>query len=103
MSTIGRRTTAGIALLVAFATLMPAETPAMAAHPGANGGLTYPMKDGIRVHTVGGSFYDLPFGGATDVAWTPDGRFLAFVRNTGEERGIYVADARGLHRRPGHD
>ncbi len=95
MNSIGRRMTVGVASVVLCATLVPGAGPARGAHPGANGGLTYPVKDGVRVHTVGGASYDLPFGGASDVAWTPDGRFLAFAWNTGEEHGIYVADAAG--------
>jgi hypothetical protein len=70
------------------------ETAVEAAHPGLNAGLTYPVKDAIRVDPVIGTPYDLALPGATDVSWTPDGRFLAFV-SAGESPGIHIVDSAG--------
>ncbi len=105
MKTIGRRTATGLALLAICATLIPVGTPARAAHPGGNGGLTYPVAGGIRVHQVDGSYYDIPYDGmgegqvvgATDVAWAPDGRALAFTLLAAGSSRIYVATAAGCH------
>ena len=109
MQHIGHRVRTAVALLFIFATLVPAGVPpTRAVHPGLTGGLTYPVSGGIRVHQVGGSYYDIPYAGmtdipeaepmaATDVTWTPDGRFLAFRLLASESTGIYTANAAGCH------
>jgi len=110
MHHIGHRARTAVALFFILATLVPAGVPATrAVHPGLTGGLTYPVSGGIRVHQVGGSYYDIPYVGmtdnpeaeeilgATDVSWAPDGRFLAYTLVASKESGIYTANAAGCH------
>ena len=94
MPTYRTRAAIGFGVLSVFGLVMANETAVQAAHPGLNAGLTYPVRDGIRVDPVVGTPYDLPLPGATDISWTPDGRFLAFV-SIGESPGIHVVDSAG--------
>ena len=106
MHHIGHRARIALVLFFMLATLVPAGVPTTrAVHPGSTGGLTYPVTGGIRVHQVGGSYYDIPYDGmsgaqifgATDLSWAPDGRFLAFTLLADGVSGIYVANAAGCH------
>lgn len=95
MSTNRARGAIGLAVLSVFSLLTASGTAVHAAHPGINAGLTYPVTDGIRVDPVVGTPYDLLVPGATDIAWTPDGRFLAFALPGGETPGIHIVDSAG--------
>ncbi|HYI65380.1 MAG TPA: S-layer homology domain-containing protein [Candidatus Limnocylindrales bacterium] len=93
-----RSTRARVLFGLAFigATLAPSQPVARGAHPGADGGLTYPVTAGIRVHAItANTLYDLALPGARDVAWTPDGRFVAYSVPEGDAPGLYVADSAG--------
>ena len=83
------------AVLVALVIAGPSAV-VQAVHPGSIGGLAYPVAGGLRVHDVqANDHYDLPIHGVHDVAWTPDGRFIALSVPGGSSPGLQVTDSAG--------
>ena len=69
---------------------------ARAVHPGSDAGLGYATPDELRVKTGSiGTSYALPIGGASDLAWSPGGRYLAYTVPSGDAPGLYVTDGAG--------
>jgi hypothetical protein len=79
-------------------TLVAPSDRASAVHFGVvNGAIAYPVEDGIRLDYQPDEFgdfrdYTLPWQGAHDLEWTPDGQFLAYSVPSGPEPGIHLAN-----------
>ena len=89
-----------IAICLVLATGM---TSAQAAFPGANGLIAFQSGGQTQIGTFeiyvmspdGTGLTQLTTGGASDPAWSPDGRRIAFAAGFGGNSEIYVMDADG--------
>lgn len=87
-----------LAVIAAVIALGAGADPSHAAHPGEPGGLAFPVADGIVVRDEAPGDYALPVPGASDLAWDPGGRWLAYTVPGGSEPGLWVTDAAGCER-----